>query len=860
MKNLKFNIITTFAVFLLIQQNAAAQDAQEEIVQVSGIVNDENLHKALAGAIVKVKGADISEPTDHEGKFRISTKLKFPITLVFSNIGYSNKEFEVLSAENEIVVELTPEETKIAEIVVTSRRRQEIIQEVPIPIAVLSGAQVEESGAFNVNRVKELVPSVQLYSSNPRNTTLNIRGLGSTFGLTNDGIDPGVGFYVDGVYYARPAATTLDFIDIERIEVLRGPQGTLFGKNTTAGAFNITTKKPNFRACSVSEISYGNYGFLQAKSSINGELFTNVAGRLSFSGTQRDGLIENVRTGKYINDLNNLGVRGQLLFKPSDRSEFLLAADYSRQRPDGFAQVIAGVVTTQRAAYRQFNQIIADLGYQLPSQNAFDRKVDHDTPWKSGNDLGGISLNIEQQLGNGKLTSTSALRYWDWDPSNDRDFTGLPVLRKSQATSKHHQLSQEIRYAGDFSEKLSGAFGVYAIVQDLKSNPYHIEESGAAQWRFSQSTTSSDWETPGLFDGYGIRTRSQLKTFSGAVFGQLDWKISPRLHLLPGIRFNYDEKEVDYERKTYGGLETSDPQLLALKKLVYSDQAFKANVADRNYSGQLTVTYKVSDKINSFATYAKSFKPVGVNLGGLPTANGQVLIDLAIIRPEKVQHYEIGFKTNPTKKSKLNLTLFNTVIKDYQTQVQSPEIGVNRGYLSNAEKVRVQGVEVEGNFKVLDNFGVVASVAYTDGKYVSFKNAPVPLEETGAPNAFKDVSGETLPGISKWTGSLGGEYTKAAKFINSKGNIFVGFDSYFRSGFSSSPSPSKYLNVEGYALLNARFGFRTQNGVSVSIWARNILNKEYYEQLLPAAGNAGQYAAVLGDPTTYGITFKYALN
>ena len=167
--------------------------------------------------------------------------------------------------------------------VITSRRRVETAQDVPIPISVIGGARVEESGAFNVNRLKELVPTVQLYSSNPRNTTLNVRGLGSTFGLTNDGIDPGVGFYVDGVYFARPAATTLDFIDIEQIEVLRGPQGTLFGKNTTAGAFNITTRKPTFTPGATFEVSYGNFGYIQAKSSITGGIIKDkLAGRVVF--------------------------------------------------------------------------------------------------------------------------------------------------------------------------------------------------------------------------------------------------------------------------------------------------------------------------------------------------------------------------------------------------------------------------------------------------------------------------------------------------------------------------------------------------------------------------------------------------
>lgn len=833
--------------------------AQDNVSQISGVVLEKNSLFSLRDTSIKVKNSNITVITDVEGKFVINEKLQFPVVLVVSNVNYDAKEIELYSYKNDVLVELISKENRIDEVLVTSRRRKEAVQKVPIPIAVVSAKQVEESGSFNVNRVKELVPSVQLYSSNPRNTTLNIRGLGSTFGLTNDGIDPGVGFYVDGVYFARPAATTLDFIDIESIEVLRGPQGTLFGKNTTAGAFNITTKKPNFKPSTNAEVSYGNYGYIQAKSAVNGKLFNKIAGRLSFSGTQRDGVIENVRTGKFVNDINNLGVKGQLLFAPNDRTEFLLSGDFSQQRPDGYAQVFAGVVTTKRATYRQFNQIITDLNYELPSLNAFDRKIDHDTPWRSNNDLGGISLNVEREIGKGKLTSTTAWRYWNWDPSNDRDFTGLSVLSKSQAPSVHNQLSQEVRYAGNLSEKISAVIGVYAIQQDLKSSPFHTEESGNAQWRFSKSTTSSAWSTPGLFEGYGIKTNSRLKTFSGAVFGQLDWALTSKLHVLPGLRFNYDEKEVDFNRETYGGLQTSNTALIALKKLVYSDQAFKANVSDRNYSGQLTVAYRILNTINSFATYAKSFKPVGVNLGGLPTANGVVLTDLAIIKPEDVAHFEIGFKTNPTLTSRFNVTIFNTDVKDYQTQVQTAELGVNRGYLSNAEKVRVRGVEFEGNVRVFRNLNLTGSLSYTDGKYISFKNAPVPLEETGSSQAFKDVSGGRLPGISKWSGALGSEYAVNAKFLKNEGRFFVALDSYFRSEFSSSPSPSKYLNIEGYALFNGRFGFRTQNGLSVSVWLRNLLNKDYYEQLLPGAGNAGHYAGVLGDQRTYGITLKYVL-
>ena len=157
---------------------------------------------------------------------------------------------------------------------------------------------------------------------------MNIRGLGAPFGLTNDGIEPGVGFYVDGVFYARPASATTDFIDLQQVEVLRGPQGTLYGKNTTAGAINITTRRPSFTTDSDFELTYGNYGFIQAKGSISGPLTEHLAARISFSGTQRDGLIHNIATGDDVNDLNNLGFRAQLLYQPSDTFEVLLVADY----------------------------------------------------------------------------------------------------------------------------------------------------------------------------------------------------------------------------------------------------------------------------------------------------------------------------------------------------------------------------------------------------------------------------------------------------------------------------------------------------------------------------------------------------
>jgi iron complex outermembrane recepter protein len=823
----------------------------------------------VVSATVQIKSSKQFTTTDARGRFKITVPSELPFSLQISSAGYLPTEINISHLTDSALTIVLIENNRLSEVVITSRRRIESAQNVPIPISVVSGTQVENSGAFTVNRIKELVPSLQLYSSNPRNTGINIRGLGSPFGLTNDGLDPGVGFYVDGVYFARPAAATFDFIDIEQIEVLRGPQGTLFGKNTTSGAFNITTRKPTFKPGANFEVSFGNYAYVQARASITGALTKKIAGRLSFSGTNRNGLIENTRTGKFTNEINNIGLRGQLLYKPFENTSILFSGDFSSQNPDGYAQIVAGVVQTQRPAYRQFNAIIADLNYKLPAASAFDRKIDHDVPWNSGNDFGGVSLTIDQKIGLGKLTSTTAWRYWDWQPSNDRDFTGLEALSKSQNPSQHSNWSQEIRYAGELSSRLSGVVGLFYIDQEIKTNG--LEASGKHQWRFSQSSTSSLWQTPGLFEGFGISTQSSIRSQSAAVFANIDWELANGFHILPGIRFNYDNKDVVYNRVASGGLDTnnfngSTAQKIALQHLkngVYTSQSYIASADERNLTYQLTLAYRPNKYLNAFATYATSFKPVGVNVAGLPSINGQAATNLAVIQPEDVTHFELGIKSNPTDDLILNFVYHNTDIKDYQANVQSPELGINRGYIANAEAVNVNGIEVDANYKANNSLSIFGALAYTDAKYIKFTNAPLPLEETGLTEggiqkAFKDISGGRLPGISKWSGSLGTELAFPAAFFKKSGKCFIAFEGFYRSGFSSSPSPSAFLNIDGYALLNGRLGFRIpNNGLSAFVWARNIFDKNYYEQLLPAGGNAGHYGAVLGDQRTFGVTLRY---
>jgi iron complex outermembrane receptor protein len=844
---------------------------------ITGVIKNSK-GEPVPRATLLIRGTNISTSADDNGQFNISTKQEPPFYIQVSSVGFKPQDFQILKLQDTPLELTLVENDLLGEIVVTSRRRKELLQDVPIPISVVGGKQIDEAGAFNVNLVKQFVPSLQLYTSNPRNTGINIRGIGSPFGLTNDGLDPGVGVYVDGVYYARPAVATFDFIDIENIEVLRGPQGTLFGKNTAAGAFNITTRKPSFTPGFTFETSFGNYGYVQAKAAVTGPLSKTIAARISFSGTQRDGLVDNIRTGRATNDLNNLGARVQFLYKPSENVAITLSGDASDQKPDGYAQVVAGIAPTKRAAYRQFNAIIADLNYSLPTTNAFDRKIDHDTPWRSGNQLGGVSVNGDFKIGPGTLTSTTAYRYWNWDPSNDRDFTGLPILSKSQNPSKHHNWSQEVRYAGDFAKRLSGVVGLFYLDQQVKTTG--TEESGSAQARFSKSSTGPNantpgvtndqlWATPGLLEGYGIYTNSSIKSKSAAAFGSIDYELFDSFHIIPGVRINYDKKDVYYDRAARGGLDIAassystavKAELVKIKNGVYSSQNYATSIDENNFTYSITAAYRPSTRLNAFATYSTSYKPVGVNVAGLPSPEaGKTILDYAVIKPEKTKHYEIGLKSTPLDNLVVNVTFHNSDIDNYQTNVQSADLTVNRGYIANAEKVNVKGVELDANFRASQIFTFYGNVAYTDAKYVKFTNAPLPLEETGLLPAYKDISGARLPGVSKWAGSLGGEFATDAKFLgNNTSKFFIAVDGSFRSTFSSSATPSAYLNIPGYGLLNARLGFKATKGIGAYVWSRNLLNQNYFEQLLPAGGNAGQYAGVLGDQRTIGVTLRYSL-
>lgn len=757
------------------------------------------------------------------------------------------------------------------EIIVTARRRNETAQDIPIAVSVVGGDQIDNTGSFNVGRLQQLTPTLQFYSSNPRNTSVNIRGIGVPFGLTNDGIEQGVGIYVDDVYYSRVASATFDFLDVAQIEVLRGPQGTLYGKNTTAGAINISTRQPTFNLEGRAEVSVGNFNFKQAKASISGPLSDTVAARLAFSATGRRGTIFNVASGNWINEQDNIGLRGQVLWRPYDNVDVILSGDFSVQNPECCAQIFVRTGATQRSLTRQFAALSAAQNYKVVSSNAFDRLTDVDANLNAGNELGGAALKIKWDIGSGTLTSVTAWRYWDWVPSNDRDFTGLPITTRSENPSQQKQYTQEFRYAqtGNHFDFVVGAF---AFHQKIRTQGLQEQGPAASRWLLTGALAND----PSVLNGLRAENDIRLDNSSAALFGQLSWKPLDGLTIQPGFRMNYDKKEGLFDSVVTNGagqnvtFASTEPRIIAQRGIL-SPQRFEAKFSDWNFSYDITASYTIADNILAFATYAKTFKSGGVNLNGVPNdVAGNPLLAAGTVKPESVSHFELGIKSQFfDQKATLNLSVFRTEITNYQALVTNGQLGVLRGYLANADKVRTQGLEADFSLRPSDRFNVYLNGTYVDAKYRSFADAPCPPElsggGTGTPIAAPgvpgnspancDISGQRLPGVSKWSFSYGGEVNTPTSVFGREGQIYVGIDGNYRTGFSSNPTPSIYTNIQGYALTNYRVGFRTDSGINLFGYVRNLFDVNYFEQLAVPSGNTGLIVGQPGDPRTYGITF-----
>ncbi|OYX29097.1 MAG: hypothetical protein B7Y99_13725, partial [Caulobacterales bacterium 32-69-10] len=675
------------------------------------------------------------------------------------------------------VAQLSPPQTAsdvIGQIVVTARRRTETVQDVPIAVTVVGAEALERQQINTIQQLTTLTPSAQVLSTNPRNTAITIRGLGASYGLANDGLEQGVGVYVDQVYNSRPSSATFDFVDIERVEVLRGPQGTLFGKNTTAGALNITTRDPTFDPEVQSDISVGNFNFLQARASLSGPLAGDkLAGRLSVVGTRRDGLVRNPIVGRDQLDTKSIAIRGSLLYKPTDRLTARFYIDFSRQEPECCTQLFVAAAPTLKPLNQQFAALAAGRGYAPVSTDPYRRLAETDGKIKAHQTSQGVSALINYDFGFATLTSITAAREWAWQPANDRDYTPLDIVRQSANPSQQYQYSQELRLASKGDKAIDWLVGLYGFEQNVKTTGVTEYGRDASYWLFPAAGV-----TDALLNGYKAFNTSSIDTKSYAAFGQLTWTVTDRLKVTPGLRYTHEKKDAYYNATTAGGLVTSDAALINRRLGIARPQFYAAKVSDGSLAGQLALAYAVTPDVNAYATYARGEKSGGINMAGIPTdAAGNPALVSAVVRPEKATTYEVGLKTQWfERRLTANLAAYYTTVRDFQANVVDSGPGALRGYLANIEKVTVKGVELDLSTRPIMGVTTYGAVSWTDGEYASFANGPCPIERIGTSTVACDLSGRELPGVSRWAASAGAEYRHDASIASLDGQVYASID------------------------------------------------------------------------------------
>jgi iron complex outermembrane receptor protein len=747
----------------------------------------------------------------------------------------------------------------LPDITVTARLRSEDAQSVPGALSVIGGSLLDKSYTVNTQQLSLLVPSLNYSSANPRNTAFTIRGLGSSVvavSQANDGLEPGVGFYIDQVYHARPATAAFDFSDIERIEVLRGPQGTLFGKNTTAGAISISTRLPTFTPEAVEEVSYGSRNFLQAKAAVSGPLLGDtIAFRFSGVSTRSDGYIRNVTNGARYNGVGTQAVRGQLLFKPTEDLSIRLTGDYTVFNADCCAQVYLRVGTSLRPAARQYPALAAGANYAPPSLNPYDRVNDVDVAVGANTSEGGASAIADWNLGPATVTSVSAWRFWQWDAANDRDYTGLPIQLTQHIPSHQDQYSQELRIASNGVHPLTYVAGLYFFNQTIRGRPISIYGPAATYWLLGPATQYPS----NLLDGYGTDGATRFTTDSYAAFGELNWRPLPRLTVTGGLRYTYEKKHGTYSTIVFGGLDTTNTTYLNAKLSIIRPQSYAARDTDGSVSGRANISYQLTDGILGYASVARGFKSGGINMSGLPlNAQNQPVLSTAVVRPERNTTYEAGLKSRLfDKRLILNLAGYYTQVRDFQaTIVDSSQTVALRGYLSNIPKVVVKGIEADATALLFKGFQLRGSLAYAHGDYADYPAGPCPLELQGTATTACNLTGQRLSGLPRWSETIGADYALPVTVSGHEASIVLHADSSWRSGYFGDPSLSRYTFIEGYNVTNASIGVRTRAGWEIAVFARNLFNEDYIQNLTTQAGNSGLILGTPSEPRVIGLTLR----
>ncbi|MGS8178127.1 TonB-dependent receptor, partial [Pseudomonas aeruginosa] len=710
----------------------------------------------------------------------------------------------------------------LGKVTVTARRREEDSQKVPTPITVLGGETLEAQRISRVQDLQQVLPSVNVAYIHARQSSVAVRGIGNN--PASDGLEGSAGIYLDNVYLGRPGMAVFDLLDIEQLELLRGPQGTLFGKNTTAGVLNISTRAPTFTTERTVEVSGGQDGYFQGRGTVSGPLGETLAGRLSAYRTRDDGYIKNIHDDNYLNGGERQGARGQLLFEPNEDFSLRWIADYNEEDSSNGSMVVYG-------GAERFWQRAALVGAS-PLRDPQRRKVNINGRQHVSVHQGGSSLEANWNLAGGyRLTSISAYRYWHFTPANDEQLN-VSAINDTGVEVHDRQFSQEIRLASPTGGAFDYVVGAYAFRQNLGNKTFTSYGPLADLYLLGANLGA-------LNDTYS-KANGKIETDSFALFAQGTWHLTERLDFTAGLRGTYEEKNAKVERfAPLGG-------------------AAVGGVGAFAPSALLSLSYQFSDDLLGYASLSHGEKSGGVNLavGSAPSAGA----DSLLVGPERANDAELGLKSTLfDRRLLLNANLFWTGIHGYQatTLYQAPGSTQLVQVLANAGSVRSRGLEFEATALPLRGLTLNFNGSYNDVTYLSFKDAPCPAEVStrpGAPSSC-DLTGQRVVGASKWIANLNGEYQWR---LDDRFQPYVSASYAYRSAAEGTLDNSDLSKIDGYALVNLAAGLRSDLGdgqLDTSVWLKNAFDKDYY--LSAFASINGSYTASVGQPRTLGVSLRY---
>ena len=683
------------------------------------------------------------------------------------------------------------------------------------------------------------MPNVSTEIQQPRQTSIVIRGLGKN--PANDGLESSVGVFVDGIYLGRSGMVATDLIDIERIEVLRGPQGTLFGKNTTAGALNITTVSPGDDFETSAQVSLGNQDFSQLSGAVNVPLVPErLAFRVGAFETNRKGFVFDDIRGEHLGEFDRRGTRAQLLWTPADNTRIRIIGDYNSQDEDGPGYVLVdpGIVMADGSIRpNNFLDRSARAGY-TPTIDPLARRTDSDSAQRITTEQAGFSAQVDVVFGEYLLTSISAWRKWNFHPQNDGDYTSLAILPVFGNSTKHHQFSQELRLASDTRTRFDYLVGAY----------YYAQEAASAQ-QTTYGVDAADFMTPGLtplaLDGFGVSTDADSETDSHALFVQGSWRPAESWELTAGARWTGEQRAAHIVRDSAGGamLAPGSTAARAVRARLGGYVVTDLDTREDFVSGLLSARYQFSENEMVYASASRGAKSGGINVGILAPGLDQTL------RPEIANSVEIGWKKQWLEPGvQLSLAAFWTDVDDYQATLR--DRAVNMFYLTNAGSIRSRGVEIESLFRPVTGLAFSLAAGWQDARYASFDSAPCPVETVNP--TVCDFTGERVVGSPPWTASGSARY----EFALGSGGYRAFTDLEYIRSAAYKLDLSDYTRTAGYGLANLQLGIHGRDDRwRAWLWAKNLADIDYYTTLATASPFAsGATVGLLGDPRTYGLS------